>query len=80
MDLHLDLDLDLDLDADLDLDVDLAATVADQEVPPIPYGNLAAAYWEGRVEVIDSVTGATVGKAFAELSGYVDAPPLEWRR
>ena len=63
----------------LDFDVTMSPPVADQEVPAMPYGNQAAAYWEGRVDIIDTQTGQKVGKAFAELSGYVDPEPLIWR-
>ena len=62
-----------------DLDVVLSPSLADQEVPALPYGNQAAAYWEGRVEVLDSETLEPVGLAFAELSGYVEPEPLTWR-
>lgn len=61
------------------LDVVLSPSVADQEVPAIPYGNNAAAYWEGRVDVLDSSSSEVIGVAFAELSGYVDPEPLSWR-
>ena len=63
----------------LDFDVTMVPPVDDQEVPAMPYGNQAAAYWEGRVDIIDTQTGQKVGKAFAELSGYVDPEPLIWR-
>ena len=63
----------------IDLDVVLTPSVADQEVPAIPYGNKAAAYWEGRVEVRDALSDDVVGVAFAELSGYVEPEPLIWR-
>ena len=62
------------------IDVKLAPTVADQEIPAMPYGNQAAAYWEGRVDIFDTATGLNVGTAFAELSGYVDPEPLTWRK
>ena len=65
--------------ASLDLDVTMMATVADQEVPAAQYGNQAAAYWEGRVDVRDTSSGNIIGRAFAELSGYVDPPSLTWR-
>ena len=65
--------------AAIDLDVMMKATVADQEVPASPYGNQAAAYWEGRVDVRDALSGNIVGRGFAELSGYVDPAPLIWR-
>ena len=61
------------------LDVVLVPSVADQEVPAIPYGNKAAAYWEGRVDVLDPSGLDVIGVAFAELSGYVDPEPLSWR-
>ncbi len=61
------------------LDVVLVPSVADQEVPAIPYGNKAAAYWEGRVDVLDPSSLDVIGVAFAELSGYVDPEPLSWR-
>ena len=61
------------------IDVKLAPTVADQEIPAMPYGNQAAAYWEGRVDIFDTATGLNVGTAFAELAGYVDPEPLTWR-
>ena len=63
----------------IDLDVVLSPSVNDQEVPAIPYGNKAAAYWEGRVDVLDPSNRGIVGVAFAELSGYVDPEPLIWR-
>ncbi len=62
------------------LDVLLSPTVNDQEVPAMPYGNKASAYWEGRVDVYDSSSREPVGVAFAELSGYVDPEPLDWRK
>ncbi len=62
------------------IDVQLAPTIADQEIPAMPYGNQAAAYWEGRVDVFDTATGRNIGTAFAELSGYVDPDPLTWRK
>ena len=62
------------------IDVKLAPTVADQEIPAMQYGNQAAAYWEGRVDIFDTATGHNVGTAFAELSGYVDPEPLTWRK
>ena len=62
------------------LDVLLSPTVKDQEVPAMPYGNKAGAYWEGRVDVYDSSSRDLVGVAFAELSGYVDPEPLDWRK
>ncbi len=65
--------------ASVDLDVTMKAIVADQEVPAAPYGNQAAAYWEGRLTVRDTSSGNIIGRAFAELSGYVDPPPLSWR-
>ena len=46
----------------------------------MPYGNQAAAYWEGRVDVFDTATGRNIGTAFAELAGYVDPDPLTWRK
>ena len=61
------------------IDVMMLPAIADQEVPAMLHGNQAATYWEGRVDVVDSQTGVIVGKAFAELSGYVDALPLKWR-
>ena len=61
------------------LDVVLSPAVTDQEVPAMPYGNEAAAYWEGRVDVFDASSGDVAGVAFAELSGYVEPEPLLWR-
>lgn len=63
----------------IDLDVVMTPSIADQEVPALPYGNQAAAYWEGRVEVSDTASGESLGLAFAELSGYVEPEPLSWR-
>ncbi len=62
------------------MDVVLSPSVADQEAPALPYGNKAAAYWEGRVNVLDSSSLDVIGVAFAELSGYVEPEPLDWRR
>ena len=62
----------------IDLDITMLASIADQEVPAMPYGNQAAAYWEGRVDVIDTASGESLGRAFAELSGYVEPEPLIW--
>ena len=61
------------------LDVMMTPTVADQEVPAMQFGNQAAAYWEGRVDVRETTSDLSIGRAFAELSGYVDPPPLAWR-
>ncbi len=61
------------------LDVVLEPSIAHQEVPAMPNGNKGAAYWEGRVDVLDAETLESVGLAFAELSGYVDPEPLSWR-
>ena len=61
-------------------DAVLVPSVADQEVPAMPYGNKAAAYWEGRVDVLDASSLEAIGVAFAELSGYVEPEPLGWRR
>ncbi len=61
------------------LDALLTPTIADQEVPPMPGGNKGAAYWEGRVDVLDADTQERIGLAFVELSGYVDPDPLSWR-
>ena len=63
----------------IDLDIVMTPSIADQEVPALPYGNQAAAYWEGRVEVSDAASGESLGLAFAELSGYVEPEPLSWR-
>lgn len=62
------------------IDVVLSPPLADQEVPALPYGNQAGAYWEGRVDVLDSTGLEVVGVAFAELSGYVEPEPLGWRK
>ncbi len=64
---------------DAGMDVILVPSTPDQEIPPIPFGNQAAAYWEGSVDVVDATTGASSGRGFVELSGYVDPDPLEWR-
>ena len=61
------------------IDVTMSPTIADQEVPAMPMGNGAAAYWEGRIEIYDTDTGLRTGVAFAELSGYVDPEPLSWQ-
>ena len=63
----------------IDLDIVMTPSIADQEVPAMPYGNQAAAYWEGRIEVTDTSSGESLGRAFAELSGYVEPEPLNWR-
>ncbi len=63
----------------IDLDIVMMPTIADQEVPALPYGNQAAAYWEGRVDVTDTASGESLGLGFAELSGYVEPDPLSWR-
>ncbi len=63
----------------LDFDVTMTPTVADQEVPALPYANQAAAYWEGRVDVRETSNGKSIGLAFVELSGYVDPQPLVWQ-
>ncbi len=63
----------------LGLDLLLSATILDQEVPAISTANQAAAYWEGRIDVVDSLSGEHVGRGFAELSGYVVPAPLEWQ-
>ena len=62
------------------LDVLLSPTVHAQEVPAMPYGNKASAYWEGRVDVHETSSNEIVGVAFVELSGYVDPEPLGWRK
>ena len=61
------------------IDVMMSPTIADQEVPAMPMGNKAAAYWEGRIEIYDIDTGLQTGVAFAELSGYVEPEPLSWQ-
>ena len=63
----------------VDLDLLMTPSIADQEVPANPYGNQAATYWEGRVDVIDPSSGEAIGLGFAELSGYVEPVPLSWR-
>ena len=63
----------------IDLDIVMTPAIADQEIPALPYGNQAAAYWEGRVDVTDSSSGESLGRGFAELSGYVEPEPLSWR-
>lgn len=63
----------------IDLDILMIPSIADQEVPALPYSNQAAAYWEGRVDVIDYSSGEPLGQGFAELSGYVEPEPLSWR-
>ncbi len=65
--------------ASLGMDLTLVPTISNQEIPAFPYGNQAAAYWEGRADVFDSESGETKGVAFVELSGYVDPDPLIWR-
>lgn len=64
----------------IDLDIVMMPSIADQEVPALPYGNQAAAYWEGRVDLTDYSSGEPIGQGFAELSGYVEPRPLIWRR
>ncbi len=61
------------------LDMLLEPVIDDQEIPAAPFGNQAAAYWEGRVDVFASESGAMIGKGFVELSGYIDPKPLIWR-
>ncbi len=61
------------------VDVRMSPPIADQEVPAMPMGNKAAAYWEGRIDIYDTDTGRDMGVAFAELSGYVDPEPLAWQ-
>ena len=61
------------------LDMVLEPVIDDQEIPAIPFGNQAAAYWEGRADAFDYETGERIGKSFVELSGYVDPDPLIWR-
>ena len=63
----------------IDLDILMMPSIADQEIPALPYGNQAAAYWEGRIDVTDTSSGESLGRAFAELSGYVEPEPLSWR-
>ena len=63
----------------INLDILMMPSIADQEVPALPYGNQAAAYWEGRVDVTDVSSGESLGRAFVELSGYVEPAPLSWR-
>ena len=63
----------------INFDVLMTPSIADQEVPALPYGNQAAAYWEGRVEVTEASSGESLGRAFAELSGYAEPEPLSWR-
>ena len=63
----------------INLDIVMTPAIADQEIPALPYGNQAAAYWEGRVDVTDSSSGESLGRGFAELSGYVEPEPLSWR-
>ncbi len=63
----------------IDLEVLIVPSVADQEIPAMPYGNKGAAYWEGRADVIDTASDERIGLAFVELSGYVDPDPLGWR-
>lgn len=62
-----------------ELEIAVQPVILDQEIPPIPLGNSAAAYWEGRVDVIDPNSGEKIGKGYVELSGYVDPQPLQWR-
>ena len=63
----------------IDLDILMMPSITDQEIPALPYGNQAAAYWEGRIDVTDTSSGESLGRAFAELSGYVEPEPLSWR-
>ena len=63
----------------IDLDIMISPSIPNQEVPALPYGNQAAAYWEGRVDVTDTASGESLGRGFAELSGYVEPEPLSWR-
>lgn len=60
----------------LGLDLLIEPVVADQEVTR---GVLPSAiYWEGKSVVKDRVTGKTVGRAYAELTGYVTPPRPPW--
>lgn len=61
------------------LDMILQPVIADQEIPAIPIGNKAAAYWEGRADIFDSNSNQMIGRAYVELSGYVDPDPLRWQ-
>jgi predicted secreted hydrolase len=60
----------------LGLDLLIEPVAADQEitrgVPP------AAIYWEGKSIVRDGTTGQVVGRAYVELTGYVNPPGPQW--
>jgi predicted secreted hydrolase len=61
------------------LDIEVVPVVAGQEitsgVPP------AAIYWEGKARVTGTKSGQPVsGDAYVELTGYVEPPPIDWRR
>ena len=61
------------------LDMIIQPVIADQEIPAMPLGNKAAAYWEGRADIFDSNSNQIIGRAYVELSGYVEPEPLRWK-
>ena len=63
----------------LDLDVDVVPVLNDQEVTDgVPE---AAIYWEGKARVNGSRSGESIsGRAYVELTGYVESPEIEWRQ
>ena len=65
--------------ATLDLDIEVVPILDDQEVTEgIPE---AAIYWEGKSNVTREPWGESIsGRAYVELTGYVESPEIDWRR
>ena len=63
----------------LGLDLEIVPVLDDQEVTEgIPE---AAIYWEGKSRVSGSRAGEPLsGRAYVELTGYVESPEIEWRK
>ena len=63
----------------LGLDVEVVPVLDDQEVTEgVPE---AAIYWEGKSNVSGTRAGEPVsGRAYVELTGYVESPEIEWRK
>ena len=63
----------------LELDIEVVPVLSDQEVTEgVPE---AAIYWEGKTMVKGTRAGESVsGRAYVELTGYVESPEIEWRK
>ena len=61
------------------MDIEVVPVLNDQEVTEgVPE---AAIYWEGKTRVKGTSAGESVsGRAYVELTGYVESPEIEWRK